>query len=153
VHTVDSVHKIIFDLRPAVLDDLGLTSALRWYAQNRLKERGVSVRVEVTGEERKLPATIENAIFRVVQEAVNNISRHAEAQNALLSVEFSEKALSIEIEDDGRGFNVGDFELRNNKVQGLGLAGMAERVSLIGGNLRIDSQPGAGTHILITIPL
>jgi signal transduction histidine kinase len=153
IHTVDNVHKIIFDLRPAILDDLGLISAMRWYSQNRLKEKGIDGRVEVDGEEKKLPAPVENAIFRVVQEAITNVIRHAEAQNVLISVEYNEKSFTLDIEDDGKGFIVKQFNPRSQEVQGLGLMGMRERVSLIGGELKIDSEPGKGTHVSISVPL
>jgi signal transduction histidine kinase len=92
IHTVDNVHKIIFDLRPAILDDLGLIPAMRWYSQNRLKERGIDGRVEVDGEEKKLPAPVENAIFRVVR-GNTNVIRHAEAQNVLINAEYNESHL------------------------------------------------------------
>ena len=153
VRTVDNVHKVIFDLRPAILDDLGLLPAVRWYAQNRLSEQKVNVRIEVTGEERKLPAHVENGIFRVVQEAVNNIARHAEAQSVLLSVEYEEKALKIEIDDDGKGFVEKEYDPQQANAQGLGLMGMRERISILGGELKITSEPGKGTHIYLRVPL
>lgn len=153
VRTIDSVHKVIFDLRPSVLDDLGLLSALRWYAENRLGELAIKTRVEVTGEERKLPPQIETALFRVVQEAITNIVKHAEAQNVVLSVEFKDSALRIEVEDDGKGFDAAAISLQTDKSQGLGLLGMKERVSLLGGKFHIEAQPGNGTHLTIEVPL
>lgn len=153
VRTIDSVHKIIFDLRPSVLDDLGLLSAIRWFAENRLAEAGIKPRTEVTGEERKLPPQVEIAVFRVVQEAITNIFKHAEAQNVIVSVEFKDSALGIEIEDDGKGFDVSAVSRRADKTEGLGLAGMEERVTLIGGKLNIESQPGRGTHITVAVPV
>ena len=153
LRTIDNVHKAIFDLRPSVLDDLGLLSALRWYAENRLGALGGKVRVEVTGEERKLPPEVEIALFRVVQEAINNIVRHAEAQNIVLGVEFKDSTIVIEVEDDGKGFDVPAVSLRADRVQGLGLLGMKERVALLGGNVDIESRPGRGTHLTIVVPL
>jgi signal transduction histidine kinase len=153
IRTVDSVHKIIFDLRPTLLDDLGLLSALRWYVGNRLNEHGIEVRIEVTGEEKKMSPTVETALFRVVQEAISNILRHSEAQHVLFSIEFTEKALNIEIEDDGKGFVVANFAADGNAIQGLGLLGMKERISLLDGTLKIESQPGNGTHVYISVPL
>jgi signal transduction histidine kinase/type II secretory pathway pseudopilin PulG len=152
VRTVDNVHKVIFDLRPAVLDDLGLLSAMRWYAQNRLGNLNVKVRIEVTGEERKLESPVENGVFRVVQEAINNIARHAEAQNVLISVEYEDKALKIEVEDDGKGFVEKNYDPLKESTQGLGLLGMRERVSILGGEIKIDSQPGRGTRIFVRVP-
>jgi len=79
---LEDVHKLIFDLRPSLLDDLGLVAALQWYAESRLESQGIAVMIETTGEEQRLPAQIETALFRVVQEALNNVARHAEAKNA-----------------------------------------------------------------------
>ncbi len=153
IRAVDNVHKIIFDLRPAVLDDLGLLPALRWYIQNRLKQHNIKVRVEVSGQEKKLSDPVENMTFRIVQEAVNNIARHSEALNVLISVEYAAKFLKVEIEDDGKGFVVKPFNQWGRGAQGLGLLGMKERVFLLGGELKIESQPGQGTHISVNIPL
>lgn len=153
VRTIDNVHKIIFDLRPSVLDDLGLLSAIRWYASNRLEPLGVRASVEITGEEWKLPSHAEIALFRVAQEAINNIVRHAEAQNVIISIEFKERTVVIEIEDDGKGFDVDAIELIPDKAQGVGLLGMKERMGLLGGRIRIVSQPGGGTHITVEAPL
>ncbi len=151
--TIDNVHKIIFDLRPSALDDLGLLSALRWYAENRLGDLGIKVRLEVGGEERKLPPEIETALFRVVQEAITNIAKHAQAENVVLSVEFKDLAIGIEVEDDGQGFDVEAVSPEADKTQGLGLLGMRERVALLGGKLHIESEPGRGTRLTIEVPL
>jgi signal transduction histidine kinase len=153
VGTLDSVHSMIFDLRPSVLDDLGLLSAIRWYAQNRLNTDDVKARVEVTGEERDLPPQVEIALFRVAQEAITNIARHAGAHNALVNVEFKEKSITIEVEDDGRGFDMTKLDPRPGASEGVGLMGMRERVELLGGRFQIESQPGRGTHIVVEVPL
>ncbi len=153
VSTLDNVHKVIFDLRPSVLDDLGLLSALRWYAQNRLGELGIKARVEVTGEEKEMPPQIEIALFRVVQEAITNIAKHAEAHNVLLNVEFKDSAITIEIEDDGRGFDVKRLSQQVGESQAVGLLGMRERIELLGGKFHIESQPRQGTHITVEVPL
>ena len=153
VKTIDNVHKIIFDLRPSILDDLGLTSALRWYAEHRLGELGIKTRVEVTGEERKLSSLMETALFRVVQEAITNIVKHAKARHVVLSVEFKDSTLNIEVEDDGRGFDMEAISLRADKGQELGLLGMRERVTLLEGEFHIESKPGSGTRLTIEVPL
>ncbi|MFH1651875.1 MAG: histidine kinase [Chloroflexota bacterium] len=153
VNTLDNVHKLIFDLRPSVLDDLGLLSALRWYAQNRLGQTGTRARVEVGGEERDLPPQVEIALFRVAQEAMNNIARHAQAHNVLISLEFKKKAVSLEIEDDGRGFDTVILSQPAQENEGVGLMGMRERIELIGGSFRVEAQPGSGTHITVEVPL
>ncbi len=153
VSTIDNVHKLIFDLRPLVLDDLGLLSALRWYAENRLGEYGIKARVEVTGREQKLPSQVETAIFRVVQEAITNVVKHAEAQDVVLSIEFGDTNLKIEVEDDGKGFDVKAVALKADSGRGLGLLGMKERISLLGGRFYIESAPGSGTHLTIEVPV
>ncbi|MBI2861010.1 MAG: HAMP domain-containing protein [Chloroflexi bacterium] len=153
VKTIENVHKVIFDLRPSALDDLGLLSALRWYAETRMGKLGIKTSIEVTGEERKLSPEVEAALFRVVQEAITNIVKHAEAQSVVLSVEFGDDLLRIEVEDDGQGFDTGAVNLQPDEAKGLGLLGMRERVTLLGGQFDIESQPGNGTHITVEMPL
>jgi signal transduction histidine kinase len=152
VTTLDSVHKVIFDLRPSVLDDLGLISAIRWYAKNRLEPRGVKARVEVSGDERPLPPQIEITLFRVAQEAMTNIARHADARHVVITVEFLAGRVAFEVEDDGRGF---DPAVRAEHPSGLGvgLMGMRERVELLGGTFDLESQPRGGTRIRAEVPL
>jgi signal transduction histidine kinase len=153
VNTLDSVHKVIFDLRPSVLDDLGLLSAVRWYVQNRLSDTGVKARVEVTGDERELPPQVEIALFRVAQEAVINIAKHADARNVLVHVEFKDGSIAIEIEDDGIGFDASAAGVQSGDGQGFGLLGMQERIALLGGTFEIESSPASGTHIRVEVPL
>ncbi|MFH1002529.1 MAG: cache domain-containing protein [Chloroflexota bacterium] len=153
VRAIDNVHQIIFDLRPSVLDDLGLPSAIRWYAENRLGAAGTKTRLEITGEERQLPPQVETALFRVVQEAITNIIKHSRAHSVVISLEFKPAAIAIEIEDDGQGFNVAAVSPRPDKVQGLGLLGMQERVTLLGGSFHLESEPSGGTTLSIEVPL
>lgn len=153
LNILDSVHKIIFNLRPSVLDDLGLLSALRWYAQNRLDQVGIKARIEVSGEEKELPPQIEIAVFRVAQEAITNIVKHSQAHNVLINVEYQEKSIVIEIEDDGRGFELEKMTSPTPEGQGMGLMGMRERVELLGGSFEIESYPDQGTQIAVKIPL
>ncbi len=153
LRTIDNIHKIIFDLRPSILDDLGLLSAIRWYAENRLGAESIAARIEVTGVERKLPPQVEIALFRVTQEAINNIIKHAEAKNVVLSVEFAPSAIKIEIEDDGKGFDLNTVSLQPDEIRGVGLLGMKERMALIGGKLRITTRPGGGTYVAIEVSL
>ncbi len=153
VKSIDNVHQVIFDLRPSVLDDLGLLPAIRWYANRHLAERGIALRIEVTGEERKLAPQFETALFRVVQEAINNTVKHAEAHSVVLSIEYAPDAINIEVEDDGKGFDPVAVSLQSDKARGLGLLGMEERITLIGGRFYIESQPGRGTHLTMSVPL
>ncbi|MBI2853810.1 MAG: HAMP domain-containing protein [Chloroflexi bacterium] len=149
--SLDSIRRIILDLRPSILDDLGLAPALRWYAETRLGQNGVKVHVETNDPERRLPGTVETALFRIVQEAVTNIARHAEADSAAISVDFQDDAVVVEVEDDGKGFDTSQAE--GKPIRTFGLQGMRERVSLLGGRLDVESQPGSGTRIFIWIPI
>jgi signal transduction histidine kinase len=153
VKLLDGVRQMIFDLRPSVLDDLGLVPALRWYADERLKPLGVRVNVETTGAEKRLPPEVEVALFRVVQEAVTNVGKHAESENVVLSIGFGESSVSVELEDDGKGFDPRRLVRIGEKGEGLGLLGMKERVFLLGGSMTVDSEPGAGTRVRIQVPL
>lgn len=153
VKTLDSIHQLIFDLRPSVLDDLGLPAALRWYAESRLSNQGIKVRFEETRAEKRLPPQIETALFRIGQEAITNIARHAEAENVVIGMDFRDYSLILEIEDDGKGFDPVNLDSSEARKRGFGLLGMKERVNLLGGKMDIESHPGSGTHIVLEIPL
>jgi signal transduction histidine kinase len=145
VRTLEGVHHIIFDLRPALLDDLGLQSAVRWYAEGHLEPLGMDVSLEFVGLERRLPTEVETTVFRVLQEAVNNVSAHSEAARVTLSMDFRERSIVVEIADDGRGFDP-------ERTRGLGLMGMRERVTLLHGTFDLQSRPDKGTRIRFEVP-
>ncbi len=149
----EEVDKLIFDLRPALLDDLGVVEAIEFYAQTRLKPTGISVDFRVAGKERRLSSEKEAALFRVMQEGITNIIKHAQAKNAMIHLQFKREQLVAQVEDDGRGFDVTQMASLQNPKRGLGLLGMRERMSLIGGSLSIVSKPGIGTRIKAAIPL
>ncbi|MDP2952073.1 MAG: sensor histidine kinase, partial [Chloroflexota bacterium] len=153
VRTLDELHQIILDLRPSMLDDLGLVSAIRWYAESRLESQGIKASFETSGDEQRLPSQMETALFRVVQEAITNIAKHAEADNVVISLEFNHSTISIEVEDDGRGFDIASLSRAADKSGGLGLMGMKERIGLLDGTLTIDSEPSRGTRLSIKVPL
>lgn len=153
VRTIEELHRLIFDLRPSVLDDLGLLSAIRWYAERHLGARGISVRCEFSGSEERLTPELETALFRVAQEAITNIAKHAGAETVLIQVLERADAIAIEIEDDGAGFDPSSLPPPAARERGLGLLGMRERVELFGGRIEIDSAPGRGTRIAVTAPL
>ena len=150
---LENVHRLIFDLRPSVLDDLGLVAAVRWYADSRLGPTGTRVHLETEGTERRLPSQIETAVFRVAQEALTNVARHAEAGNAAISLSFKDAILRVEVEDDGKGFDVAAVERSADSTRGLGLLGMRERAGLLDGNLTIDSAPDSGTTVIVEVPV
>src|SRR6266511_1532962 len=144
--TQQEIHRIIYDLRPSLLDDLGLSAAMESYAQEHLMRQGLSVSLEI---EEKLPSRpeIEITTFRIYQELVTNILRHAQAEH--VSIELYERGgkLILAVEDDGRGFNP------NEKSAGAGITGMKERAALVNGSIRFDSEPGMGTHVVLEIPI
>jgi signal transduction histidine kinase len=151
VRTLEGVHRLILDLRPSVLDDLGLFSAIRWYAERQLGERGVAVRCEIHELDHRLPSEAEIALFRICQEAMNNIARHAKAESVLIQLGADAGELVIEIEDDGQGFDLarGPQDARPH----YGILGIRERAELLGGCAKVDSAPGKGTRVEVRVPL
>ena len=157
----DSLHRIIVNLRPSVLDDLGLAAAIDWLAEHQLRRAGVAVRCELSDlQDSRVDSSIEIALFRVVQESMTNILRHASASAVLIQGGItqarsceSEGRLWIEIEDDGEGFEVGAIAAETGSLRGIGLAGMRERMELVGGTIEFDSAPGEGTRIRLEAPV
>lgn len=150
---LEQTHELILDLRPIDLDDLGLIAAVRSNAERHLAPRGVEVQVTVQGTPRRFPPELEITLFRIVQEATNNIANHAAAQHVNLSIEFREKEIQVIVQDDGRGFDAKTVFDSNDKERGFGLVGMQERAELADGTFQIDTQPGHGTRIVITMPI
>ncbi len=154
VKILDEIHRLIYELRPSLLDDLGLVAATRWLIDNNLVTIGVKVDFKTVGRVRRLPPQLEATLFRVIQEAVSNIARHAHAKNAELTLHFQKKMVAIHISDDGHGFDVEEAINAKDRPRGLGLLGMKERVELMRGTLNIHSQPDrGGTEIDVKIPL
>ena len=158
------LHRMIKDLRPPILDDLGLESAIQWVLEKHIGERGIQFRFRTEGDRDALKtrsrgvldySKIELALFRVVQESIINISKHADAKNVTVAAKFGDSGIELTIEDDGRGFDVGKvFESdRKDRHMGLGLMGMEERVGLLDGKLAIRSEPAKGTSITVFIPV
>jgi signal transduction histidine kinase len=145
------VHRLILDLRPSVLDDLGLASAVRWYAERTLSARGVAVRCEF-GELPALSAELETALFRICQEALSNVARHAQASHVLVELRVEGPLLCVDVEDDGAGFDHAGVARREGRPH-WGLLGIQERADLLGGHARFDSSPGTGTRVEVRIPL
>jgi signal transduction histidine kinase len=152
VRTLEDVHRLILDLRPSVLDDLGLLSAIRWYAERALESRGISVRCEFGELDRRLPPEVETALFRMCQEAMSNVARHAHASAVLVQVGIEGDAVRIEIEDDGKGFDLEAAREREGR-RPWGLLGIRERADILGGTATIESAPGQGTRVVVHIPL
>jgi signal transduction histidine kinase len=149
-HSLRDLRTLIRDLRPTALDDLGLIPAIRWYAENHLEPHGINVTVTATRWNGRLPPPIETVLFRMMQEAVNNIARHSTAHNVKISLVADDGGCHARVEDDGQGFTRGTA--RSSEEGGWGLVGMRERAALIHGKVQIESAPGAGTRVLIDVP-
>ena len=153
IGTLDEIHKVIWELRPSLLDDLGLIPAVESYVETHLTAAGVKAHFETAGPERRMPTNLETAIFRIIQEAVTNIVRHAGAESASISIDFEETSIAVHIEDDGKGFDLDEAMRTTREGRGLGLLSMKERAALLGGGLNIKSRPGQGTQIDLEIPV
>jgi two-component system sensor histidine kinase NreB len=158
VKALDGITVIIQNLRPTLLDDLGLVAAIKSLLDIHLGEHGVKYFITTAGvTEQRFRPEVEITLFRIVQEAVVNIARHARAQNVFVLFKVKDGAVFVDIEDDGEGYDldefctVGSHDIRDRR--GLGLLGMRERVTLIGGKINLYSKPGMGTRVEITIPL
>lgn len=147
--TLEEIHNLILELRPRVLDELGLVPALRRYTADFGHKHSIAVEFQSLGSVGRLPPMVETCVYRVVQEALTNVARHAEAQSASVVLDIRPELVTAIIEDDGKGFDL-DQEV---SVRSLGLAGMRERASLLDGSLQIESSPGSGTAIFLKIPL
>ncbi len=151
--TLGGVHRIIYDLRPTLLDNLGLIPALRWYAETRLTSPGVKFVFRESGEPHRLPPFVETAIFRVVQEAINNIGLHSHARHADFLFELTAQGAEVRITDDGVGFDLAKRMDTPDGKRGLGLMGMEERMRAIGGEFHLQSEPSQGTAIRLVVPI
>jgi len=147
------IRKAIVDLRPSALDDLGLASAIRSYADERLRPLGINPSLATTGDERRASGSVATAIFRIIQEAVSNVAQHSGAANARVSIEFGPTEILARVEDDGRGFDPAPLHQAQESGRGLGLLGMRERAALFGGDVEVESHPGTGTSVRVRIPL
>jgi PAS domain S-box-containing protein len=146
------VRRLSQDLRPPTLDRLGLLPALEWLASDISRRSGMNVEVTMRGVSRRLSPEVELVLFRVAQEALRNTLRHSQATNAEIAVEFGEKLIRITVKDNGQGFNLPETTGALVKRGKLGLAGMQERIQLVGGNLKISSKPGRGTTVTSEAP-
>jgi signal transduction histidine kinase len=154
VNILDGIHRLIYELRPSLLDDLGLVATARWLTETNLGVSGIEAAVTTRGRQRRLPQDIEATLFRVIQEAVTNIARHSGAKKASVRLDFHDTSIRVQIKDDGRGFNVDEAISSKDRPRGLGLVGMRERVSIVGGTLQIKTAPRrGGTLVKIVIPL
>jgi len=151
--TLRAVRNLSIDLRPSALDDLGLLPALRWYMKEYQKKCSIVVDFQSTGFKQRLPAEMETALYRIVQECLTNTAKHANARKVSITLKEDWERVYATIVDDGQGFDYEALLKTPNQERGLGLAGMHERAVLLDGELTIHSVAGYGTTIEVSIPL
>ena len=146
----DSTRRISYSLHPAMLEDLGLIPAINWYADRFVKSKKLHVDVESVGFDKEPPQQVALTLYRVAQEALSNVVRHADAKQVKMKIAKGYPNIIMIIEDDGKGFSTA---ADGSRAKGLGIVGMRERVEGLGGRFRVRSKPGDGTRIRVTIPL
>ncbi|HEU0167380.1 MAG TPA: ATP-binding protein, partial [Chloroflexota bacterium] len=147
VQTLDAIHNLAFDLRPTMLDDLGLEPSVRWYAKRQSDTYGLQILVDIEGLEERLPAQTEVALFRVIQEALTNVAKHAQASLVRVNMRRLDSSVELIVADNGRGFD--PDQMPGDR---LGVFGMQERVSLLSGQFELHARPGRGTRLHVTVP-
>ncbi len=153
VQVHSEISRLIADLRPALLDTLGLLPAIRQHAEANLRPLGMNVSVESKGVEKRLPPEVEAGLFRFAQGAIGNIAQHSRARNASIVLEYGDEELLVRIGDDGEGFDVSKITDIEDSGRGRGVFSMKERVGLLGGTCLIESQPRRGTTVRARIPI
>lgn len=148
---VEEAHHLAWELRPAALDDLGLEMALSNYVEKWSERSSIALDFHSGLEKRRLPPPVETAVYRIVQEALTNVLKHAQANRVSVMLEYRHDELLVIVEDNGRGFHP-EVPLTVKESGGLGLVGIQERVALVGGKLNIESKPGSGATVAIRIP-
>ncbi|GCE12296.1 HAMP domain-containing sensor histidine kinase [Tengunoibacter tsumagoiensis] len=153
--TLRAIRNLSIDLRPSALDDLGLLPALRWYIKEYQQKFSIEADFQTSGFKGRLPAEMETALYRIIQEALTNVARHGQAHKVSITMREDLDAIYVRIADDGRGFDAEQLRKMPSTGQerGWGLVGMRERASLLDGTLDIDSRLGKGTVIEVRIPL
>jgi two-component system sensor histidine kinase UhpB len=149
--TAERIRDVMADLRPPVLDDYGLVAALRWYGELLAQRTGIAVHVVAEELVPRPPARVENALFRIAQEALTNVTKHAQAAHATVTVELDAGTLRLLIADDGIGFGPAQPSEPDGD-QGWGLLHMTERAEAVHGRCRIESRPGHGSQVIVEVP-
>jgi signal transduction histidine kinase len=145
---VAATRKIVTDLRPSILDDLGLAAALRWQASEHQKHTGTEVIVETPEPEVEIERDVALTLFRIFQEALTNVARHAKATRVAVELDATDAAYILQVRDNGVGMNQGDI----SKPESHGIRGIRERAQQLGGSLSVASQPARGTTLIVSIP-
>ncbi|HEY6906532.1 MAG TPA: sensor histidine kinase, partial [Ignavibacteriaceae bacterium] len=148
--TISVVRNLSLELRPSIIDDLGLAASLRWYADKFSQRTGMKVKTEIDIVEQILPAECAITLFRICQEALTNIAKHSEAEYVKVTLNKKNSSVTLTIEDDGKGFDLQKALKQAVRGKSLGLLGMQERAELLGGRFKIKSSEGSGTVVIAT---
>jgi len=146
--TVNTVRKISSRLRPSLLDDLGLVAAMEWYLNDFKQRTGIEIVFHLPKYEIELPESIATCLFRILQESLTNVARHADAKEVIVSLRENEDGIQLSIKDDGKGYDEENISGRKT----LGILGMKERAAMVGGKYIISGSPGKGTVVSIEVP-
>ncbi len=150
--SLQDVRKIIFDLRPMILDDLGLVAALKRYLADFQQQYGIAAEFVLLGQDRRLPVSVEVTLFRIVQECLSNVRKHAQAKSVLVKVEIVPERVNLLVRDDGKGFVLPEAGACAGPG-GYGLINIRERAQLLGGFVQVNTAPGKGTSVYVSVPL
>ena len=152
-HCLTQLRLLVYDLRPSMLDDFGLAPAVRWYVETHLQASGVRVVTDIDSIQERLPPELETAVYRIVQEALSNVARHAHATRAILHVNTSPGHVSLSVSDNGIGFDPKEMGRAGGAHSGVGLLSIRERVEALDGSVTVYSVLDRGTQIQVLIPL
>jgi len=150
---LQGIRRFSQDLRPSIIDDLGLLPAIKWLIKQKSEDTGMEISLNVVGKEQRLLPEIELTLFRITQEALNNVVKHAMASKATVSLDFMPEQVSVTISDNGKGFQLPETVGDLSHAGKLGLVGMQERVSLLNGSLSIKSEVGKGTSVTASVSM
>ncbi len=151
--TFQKTREFIMTLRPMMLDDLGLVPTLKQYVQDLEEKTKLSVNLTVMGRDRRLPDYAEVTVFRVIQELLTNVQKHAHATHVQVALDFQEDKVEASVEDDGSGFDVSEAQTSAQQRKGLGLSTIQERTEMLNGEVHVESRIGRGTKVRIEIPI
>jgi PAS domain S-box-containing protein len=151
--SLQGIRRFSQDLRPSIIDDLGLLPAVKWLVKQKSEESGIDIALKISGKEQRLMPEMELILFRIVQEALNNMTKHAQATQADVQIEFANSHVIASIHDNGKGFELPETVGDLSHAGKLGLVGMQERVSLINGSLIIKSEKEHGTLVTVSVPI
>ena len=141
------------ELRPSMLQDMGLEPTVRWYVNTVIDRSNIEINLETVGIDGRYAEAIETGLYRVIQEALTNVSKHANASTVQLCLERNDSHLHLEIADNGRGFDLEEVLSSEVNMKGVGLVAIRERINSLDGDLVIRAEPGTGTRLLIDVPL